>query len=74
MIGFALGLALLAGSAHSATSRTGVIAFVRADGIYAMDVDGSHVHRLVRVPRVEPRWLAPIQWLAWSPDGTRLAY
>src|SRR5512142_432761 len=67
----ACGCVLLAGGARSAGRAPGLIAFARADGIYAMDVDGSRVHRLMHVSSTEP---VPIRWLAWSPDGRRLAY
>ena len=70
----AFGCVLLVGGAPSAGRTSGVIAFARADGIYAMNVDGSHVHRLMHVKPDPIRWRASIRWLAWSPDGTRLAY
>lgn len=71
LVSFTFGLALFAGDARSASHRAGVIAFVRADGIYAMDVKGAHVHPLMRVPTGAP---VQIRWLAWSPDGKKLAY
>src|SRR5262249_35718579 len=43
------------------------IAFERNDGVYVMDRDGRHSHK-VTVERYQTG--AP----AWSPDGTRLAY
>jgi len=74
LVGLVLGLALFAGGARSASHRVGVIAFARADGIYAMHVDGSHVHRLMHIRPDSIRWVASIRSLAWSPDGKKLAY
>ena len=67
----ALGSLLLAGGGRSAGHGSGVIAFTRADGIYAMDVEGSHVHALMQVSGTA---VANIRWLAWSPNGKQLAY
>jgi Tol biopolymer transport system component len=65
---------LLVAGARSAGRTSGVIAFARADGIYAMDVDGSHVQRLMHIRPASIRWVASIRSLAWSPDGKKLAY
>ncbi len=74
----AAGCLLPAGGARSAGRAPGLIAFARADGIYAMDVDGSNVHRLMHAAKSvgnSVQWTHDtIRWLAWSPDGRRLAY
>ena len=70
-VGSALGCALLVGDSRSAGRTSGLIAFARADGIYAMDVEGSHVHQLMHARGARP---VAIRWLAWSPDGRKLAY
>lgn len=59
---------LVAGHARSASGVSGRIVFARADGIYAMNADGSGVHAL----RKGPQWFATT--LAWSPDGRKLAF
>lgn len=65
----ALLLASPLGSAPSGQDLAGVIAFTRADGIYAMRPDGSGVHALRRGGVA-----AGALDLAWSPDGRRLAF
>ena len=65
----ALAPALLAGGARSAGDALGLIAFKRADGIYVMRADGSHIGALRR-GSVASRATG----LAWSPDGRRLAF
>lgn len=63
-LGVALASALLVDGARSAMPSAGQIAFTHG-GIYVMRGDGSGV-RLLR--RGGPAWLA------WSPDGSRLAF
>jgi Tol biopolymer transport system component len=58
---------LLVGGARSAGDASGLIAFVRGDGVYVMRADGSGV-RLLR------RGFGWVGDLAWSPDGRRLAF
>lgn len=62
--------ALLVGGARSATEVSGVIAFVRGEGIYVMRADGSGVRPLWRGGMLS----AFARDLAWSPDGQRLAF
>jgi TolB protein len=57
-----------AGVENTHSSRAGLIAFTRSEGgdpydIYVMDSDGANVHRLGRGGGI-----------AWSPDGSRIAY
>lgn len=65
----ALVAVVLAGAARSEGETPGTIAFARADGIYAMDADGSSVRALRRGGVAsQPRELA------WSRDGSRLLF
>lgn len=64
--GAALAAALLAGAARPASRPAGLIAFARADGIYVMHPDGSHVRAVRR--GIHPRGIH------WSPNGRRLAF
>jgi TolB protein len=60
----------LPGTARPATTASsGLIAFTRADGIYAVHADGSGVHALRRGGVA-----AGAMGLAWSPDGRRIAF
>ena len=65
----ALVLAALCASPALATfpGRNGEIAFVRSGDIWAVEADGTGLHRITRDPGDE--W-AP----AWSPDGRRLVF
>jgi Tol biopolymer transport system component len=66
LIGVALALGLSVGGARSANSAAGLIAYTCQDGVYVMNPDGSGVRAV---------W--PHRWsteVAWSPDGTRLAF
>lgn len=65
----ALASALLVGGARSATSASGLIAFTRYDGIYVMRADGTDVRPLRRGGEA-----ASAVGLAWSPDGTKIAF
>lgn len=71
LLGLALALVsvLLIGDARSAGRSSGLIAFARADGIYAMHADGSDIRSLRRGGAA-----AAAFDLAWSPDGRRLAF
>ena len=68
-LSLALAFSLAAGSARPSDQRSGLIAFTREDGIYVMRTDGSGVRALRRggVAR-------NVGGLAWSPDGSRLAF
>ena len=64
-----LGAMLVIGGARSQDAASGLIAFARADGIYAMQADGSGIHALRRGGvATQPRDLA------WSRDGRRLLF
>lgn len=71
LVAFALALVwgLLVGGARSATVTPGLIAFTRQDGIYAIRTDGSPA-----VPVRRGGWAKYPQALAWSPDGSKLAF
>src|SRR5512144_506904 len=64
--GAAVAAALLAGAARPASRPAGLIAFARADGIYVMHSDGSHVRAVRR--GIQPRAIH------WSPTGRKLAF
>jgi Tol biopolymer transport system component len=66
----ALGVASAVAGARPAAVRPGLIAFTRADGLYAMRADGSGVRRIMRTG---PEALYG-GGAAWSPDGRRLAF
>jgi dipeptidyl aminopeptidase/acylaminoacyl peptidase len=52
--------------AHPSYSPDGNrIAYFRQDGIWVMDADGAHPHRILKVAGFTPRW---------SPDGTAIAF
>lgn len=57
---------LLTGAARSAGRAAELIAFMRSDGIYLMNTDGSDV-------RAVKRGIAPTG-MHWSPDGRKLAF
>ncbi len=61
--------ALLVGGARSASEASGLIAFARLDGVYVMRADGSGVRPLRRGGVASGAY-----GLAWSPDGSRLAF
>ena len=61
--------ALLVGGARSANDSSGLIAFVRRDGIYVVHPDGGGVRALRR-----GKVASAAYGLAWSPDGRRLAF
>ena len=60
---------LLVGGARSATPASGLIAFTRSDGIYVIGSDGTGVRPLIRGHIV-----SGARELAWSRDGSRLAF
>ena len=71
VVGLALALVsgLLVGGARSASQASGLIAFVRDDGIYVMRADGSGARRITRTGQA-----ALYGGVAWSPDGSKLVF
>jgi Tol biopolymer transport system component len=63
-------LGIVAGGAHGRAQtlpgRNGAIAFVRKDGLYVINPDGSHIRRLVRG--------SMLSGPSWSPDGRWIVY
>lgn len=68
-LGAVLLFVLTVGGARSAHPASGLIAFTRSDGIYVMRADGSGVRPLRRGGVT-----AGAAELAWSPDGSKLAF
>ena len=59
--------ALAVDGARSEGQASGLIAFIRADGVYVMRADGNGIRLLRRTGL----WTA---WVTWSPDGRKLAF
>ena len=62
------------GGAFSPSGMT--LVFNRNGGIYRMNIDGSHVHRLTRPPLPIPRNAGPVfdDVPRFSPDGTKIVF
>jgi TolB protein len=74
VVAASLVVASLAGASARVSQRdaesSGLIAFARANGIYVMRADGSGVRALRRGGAAS----GGVAGLAWSPDGSRLAF
>lgn len=66
LLATALLLGLVTRGARSATLQSGLIAFIRPDGVYVMRSDGTGARRIMQT---EPTYGAGV---SWSPDGTKL--